>query len=196
MKNLLDHITEFADRAHGNQMRKYSPERYIVHPIRVMNTCKRVTDDDCVLSAALLHDVLEDTDVGKKELEDFLKSVMPADMALRTLELVVDLTDVFVKEDYPELNRRARKAKELLRLEKTSPDSQTIKYADIIDNSIEIVKHDPDFAVIFLHECRTNLKKLDKGNAELYKEALTLVNNEIASIVKKKRVRIKVNDKC
>jgi len=185
MEKILQHIIEFAHRAHGEQTRKYTPEPYIVHPIRVMELCKRVTDDICILAAALLHDVLEDTNVSRNELESFLESVLDAAIAERTLQLVVDLTDVYVKKDYPKLNRRTRKAKELVRLEKTSPDSQTIKYADIIDNSTEIVKHDPDFAKVFLYECKVNLKKLNKGNKELYNEAVTLVENAIEELARK-----------
>ncbi|MCE3295760.1 MAG: relA 3 [Crocinitomicaceae bacterium] len=182
MDTVLAHITAFAEKAHGEQKRKYTPEKYIVHPIRVMNTCKRVTNDICILAAAILHDVLEDTPVQKNELRDYLLSVMSPQDAQRTLKLVVELTDVFIKKDYPQLNRRARKAKELLRLEKTSPDSQTIKYADIIDNSVEIVKYDPDFARVFLFECRTNLRKLGKGNQQLYREAIEMVNKEIEGL--------------
>jgi (p)ppGpp synthase/HD superfamily hydrolase len=187
METILENIIEFADNAHGEQRRKYTPERYIVHPIRVMETCRRVTNDTCILAAAILHDVLEDTEVEHAQLESFLKTQMNDDMALRTLQLVVDLTDVYVKKDYPKLNRRSRKSKELLRLEKTSPDSQTIKYADIIDNSKEIVEHDPDFAKVFLYECRTNLKKMDQGNQELYHEAVNLVNSAIELITKRKQ---------
>ena len=183
----LENIIEFATIAHGEQKRKYTPERYIVHPIRVMETCRRFTSDTCILAAALLHDVLEDTKIQTAELESFLKTQMNAGMALRTLQLVIDLTDVYVKKDYPKLNRRSRKSKELLRLEKTSPDSQTIKYADIIDNSKEIIEHDPDFAKVYLFECRTNLKKLNKGNQELYHEALNLVNSLIELITKRKQ---------
>jgi (p)ppGpp synthase/HD superfamily hydrolase len=186
METLLDQITAYADKAHGEQMRKYTPERYIVHPIRVMKTCKRVTDDICILAAALLHDVLEDTPVRKNDMKVFLESIMTPDEALRTLEMVIELTDVYIKNDFPKLNRRARKALELARLEKTSPDSQTIKYADIIDNTQEIVKHDRDFARVFLYECLSNLKKLDKGNKELYDEALTVVNGALNSIVNKR----------
>jgi guanosine-3',5'-bis(diphosphate) 3'-pyrophosphohydrolase len=185
MENLLQHIIEFADNAHGEQTRKYTPERYIVHPIRVMESCKRVTDDISILAAAILHDVLEDTDVSPHGLGSFLHSVLEPTMAERTLHLVVELTDVYVKKDYPKLNRRTRKAKELVRLEQTSPDSQTIKYADIIDNTKEIVKQDPDFANVFLRECRANLKKLNKGNKALYDEAVNLVNSSLEELERK-----------
>jgi hypothetical protein len=86
----------------------------------------------------------------------------------RTLEMVIELTDVYVKKDFPKLNRRVRKNKESVRLAHISPDAQTIKYADILDNVSEITKHDPDFAKVFLFECRDNLKKMNKGNAALY----------------------------
>jgi guanosine-3',5'-bis(diphosphate) 3'-pyrophosphohydrolase len=185
MEDILKIITEYADKAHGDQMRKYTPERYIVHPVRVMKTCQRVTNDICILAAALLHDVLEDTPVQKNELENYLKTLMSSEKAERTIQLVVDLTDVYVKKDYPRLNRRTRKAKELLRLEKTSPDSQTIKYADILDNTAEISSHDPDFARVFLYECRANLRVLNKGNQELYQEAVSKVNDAIEKLKKR-----------
>jgi hypothetical protein len=117
-----------------------------------------------------------------------LKTLLPEDQARRTLELVVDLTDVYIKKDYPQLNRRERKAKEQMRLERTSADSQTIKYADIIDNSVEIVKYDPGFARIFLVECRSNLQKLTLGHKELFHEAIAIVNNSIASLNEKQSI--------
>ena len=36
MNEILAAIRKFADEAHGEQKRKYTPERYIVHPVRVM----------------------------------------------------------------------------------------------------------------------------------------------------------------
>lgn len=187
MENILEQIIDYTDKAHGEQRRKYTPERYIVHPLRVMNTCKRVTDDLCILGAAVMHDVLEDTAVQKNEMEIFLRTLMPEHMALRTLHLVVDLTDVFVKKDYPHLNRRSRKANELLRLQETSADSQTIKYADIMDNSREIIGQDADFARVYLYECWAMLQKLNKGNKLLYNEALSLVDSLIKKTGKNKR---------
>ena len=36
MEEVLKQVEQYADRAHSDQRRKYSPERYIVHPVRVM----------------------------------------------------------------------------------------------------------------------------------------------------------------
>lgn len=175
MKKILEEIKEFADQAHGYQLRKYTPDRYIVHPIRVMLLCKEYTEDLNILAAALLHDVLEDTPVDEKEMKEFLIKKMDLDDAIATLRYVVELTDVYTKEDYPRLNRKQRKAKEFKRLESIGKEAQTIKYADIIDNSLEIVDHDPSFAPVFLSEYKNLLKNLTKGNADLYDRAVKTV---------------------
>lgn len=176
MEQVLQQIQDFADQSHGEQMRKFAPERYIAHPIRVMQLCREQTKDMAILAAALLHDVLEDTPVQKEALRDFLLGVMPEAQAQRTLSLVVELTDIYTKANYPQWNRRKRKAMETARLEVTSADAQTIKYADIIDNSSEIAYQDTDFALVFLRECRALLKKLTKGNGILYQRAMDTVD--------------------
>jgi (p)ppGpp synthase/HD superfamily hydrolase len=172
MEDLLLKIKGFADRAHGDQMRKYTPERYIVHPERVMLICREYVTDIPVQAAALLHDVLEDTPVTSGEIEKFLKELMPETQALKTVELVQELTDVYIKKDFPHLNRKSRKEMETTRLSKTSAAAQTIKYADLIDNAIDILKHDPHFGRKFISEARSLLKYMKNGNAELRQRAI------------------------
>ena len=173
-------IIHFADKAHGNQMRKYTPDRYIVHPVRVMEICKAYTDDLAMLAAAILHDVLEDTPVTKEQLKKFLLTLMSEEQATQTVQLVEELTDVYVKENYPKWNRKKRKNKEAERLEKTSAAVQTIKYADMIDNAPEIAEKDPDFAKRFIPEYKALLKKINKGNPDLYKKATETINSCMA----------------
>lgn len=187
MEETLAKITDFGDAAHGEQMRKYTPDRYMVHPVRVMKICRSYTEDLPILAAALLHDVLEDTPVSKTQIADFLRPLMSEQEVKQTIDLVTDLTDVYIKADYPHLNRRVRKAKELERLVKTSADSQTIKYADILDNSREISAEDPDFARVYLSESKAILEKLDKGEPELRHLALEAVNSGLQKIRKRAR---------
>jgi (p)ppGpp synthase/HD superfamily hydrolase len=174
---ILEKVKIFADQAHGEQKRKYSEERYIQHSIRVMETCQSYTHDYCMLAAALLHDVLEDTAVTSDALHDFLSGIMDPQDATRTLTLVVELTDIFTRKNYPHLNRRARKAKEADRLAHVSAEAQTIKYADIIDNATNIFVHDPGFAVVFIHEGKWLLNRMSKGDPELRGRALLMVND-------------------
>ena len=171
MDAILNQVRDFADKAHGDQTRKYTPERYIVHPVRVMNLCRQHNQSLPVLCAALLHDVLEDTPVSKQDIYTFLCGIMPADEAHQTIELVVELTDVYTKASYPAWNRRKRRAAEAERITQTSAEAQTIKYADILDNCREIVQNDPDFARLFLWECKQLLNAIPNGVPALYQLA-------------------------
>lgn len=127
---IINKIIEFADKAHGDQTRKYAADKYIVHPIRVMATCKQYTDELPVLAAAILHDVIEDTATSEDHILHFLKDIMNENDRNLTIKLVNELTDVYVKKDFPKLNRDTRKKMELERLRKISARAQTIKYAD------------------------------------------------------------------
>jgi hypothetical protein len=185
MNEILQQVKEFADKSHGNQTRKYTGQRYIVHPVEVMEICSEYTDNISILAAALLHDVLEDTPVTEEELLDFLLKIMPEKGAKKTLDLTVELTDVYTKDAYPQFNRRVRKDKEHQRSSKTSWGAQTIKYADIISNSIDISKHDKNFGPKFLNEVRSQLKTMNHGHPKLYKRAVETVNKCISEINRK-----------
>jgi (p)ppGpp synthase/HD superfamily hydrolase len=181
MENILEKIKIFADKAHGTQVRKYTGEPYIVHPLRVMEACRNYGQRNTVLAAALLHDVLEDTAVNSEDLGAFLQSVMSAADAQETLQFVTEMTDVYVKTDYRQWNRRKRKEKELERIAGTSLEAQTIKYADIIDNS-DIAEQDAGFAPRYLKECMAILKKADKGNTALHQLALKTVWEKLHAV--------------
>lgn len=176
MDTTLQQIANFAGKAHGKQRRKFADEPYINHPVRVMEICREYTNDICVLSAALLHDVLEDTETTKEEIRNFLRTVMDDESINRTIKLVEELTDIYTKKRYPQLNRRQRKSKEAERLSKTSAQAQTIKYADIIDNSQDIVNAEPDFTRLFLYECRTFVNVMNAGNPDLRRRAGQLIH--------------------
>lgn len=60
---------KFATKAHHSQRRKASTDPYIVHPIRVAYLAKDAGLSDNAVIAAVLHDVVEDTDVGIVEID-------------------------------------------------------------------------------------------------------------------------------
>lgn len=172
---LLDQIRDYANQAHGNQKRKYSQQPYIVHPVAVMNLCREYTDDTAILAAALLHDVLEDTEVTTHDLRAYLLSVVDKKVAEDTVRLVKDLTDEFTKDRYPHLSRKKRRRHEAERLQKAAPKAQTVKYADLIDNCVDIVKHDRDFGKVFIQEAELLLSHMTEGDAQLRQRALKTV---------------------
>ena len=58
---------EFAFDKHGDQKRK-SGEPYIIHPVAVAKSLIELACDDATICAALLHDVIEDTDVTSEDM--------------------------------------------------------------------------------------------------------------------------------
>jgi (p)ppGpp synthase/HD superfamily hydrolase len=186
---ILEKIKAYADSAHGSQMRKFSRERYINHPVRVMEICREYTQDVPILAAALLHDVLEDTKVTRQELHKFLTSVMDSGLAAITHHLVVELTDVYIKSDYPLLNRRTRRTKEAERLSGVSPEAQLIKYADVIDNVVDISRHETDFALVYIRESKQLLQQIDKGDPALYQRAIQIVDDALQDFFTKANIK-------
>lgn len=59
----------FAAKAHCGAKRKGTDIPYIVHPMEAGAIAASVTDDKEVIAAAILHDVLEDTDTTESEIE-------------------------------------------------------------------------------------------------------------------------------
>lgn len=154
---------KFATQAHGEQQRKFTNEPYIEHPKRVAEIVRSVPHSTEMICAAYLHDVVEDTPVEIEEIQQkFGKKVAV---------LVQELTDEYMKVNYPHLNRKARKQKEVERQAHISKEAKTIKLADIIDNTPEIVKNDPGFGRKYLMEMEKLTRVLVGGDKELFEKA-------------------------
>lgn len=57
---MIEKAVEFATKAHEGQMRKGTKRPYIVHPLEVGDIVSTMTDDEEIISAAILHDTIED----------------------------------------------------------------------------------------------------------------------------------------
>lgn len=165
---------EFATRAHGSQMRKYNVEPYIEHPKRVAETVRTVAHTPEMICAAYLHDVVEDTPVGIQEIRKRF--------GVKVGLLVHELTDEYVKEKYPHLNRKQRKEREVQRQAQISPAAKTVKLADVIDNTMDIVRNDRNFARKYLREMEALTNVLKEGDPELYQRALNEIKKGRAAL--------------
>ncbi|OGI93793.1 hypothetical protein A3A03_00900 [Candidatus Nomurabacteria bacterium RIFCSPLOWO2_01_FULL_40_18] len=68
-EELIIKAYKFAERAHEGQKRM-SGEPYIIHPFEIAKTLVALGMDSQTIAAGILHDVLEDTNITEKELEE------------------------------------------------------------------------------------------------------------------------------
>ncbi len=162
---MLDRALTFAKQAHGDQVRKYTGEPYVSHLIEVAQKVDDHGGDIVMQTAAILHDVVEDTPVTIQQVHDaFGKAVS---------DLVYWLTDVSKPQDG---NRAFRKAMDADHLAKAPRDAQFIKLADLISNSRSIIEHDPSFAKVYVKEKQHLLSVMTKvQDTKLYAIAKKIV---------------------
>jgi guanosine-3',5'-bis(diphosphate) 3'-pyrophosphohydrolase len=173
--NLEQKARLWAIHWHGNQTRKYTGEPYWLHPGAVAALVKTVPHTDEMIAACWMHDTLEDTAATEAE--------MRAEFGDETTNLVVGLTDVYTSEAHPKLNRQERKTLERARIGQQSYRVKTIKLADLIDNSDTIVKYDPGFAKVYLHEKRSLLDEcLRDADALLWMLADAIVRRGLREV--------------
>jgi len=145
-ENLVARALAYATKAHEGQVRKYTGEPYIVHPIDVLCILRehapKSQQIDEVYAAALLHDTVEDTPVTEEEIREEFG------------EVVGDYVAGMTKLEDPINNRATRKALEAQRLGRCVGMIQTIKCADLLSNMKSIIEHDRKFAKVFMAETR------------------------------------------
>lgn len=151
---------EFCKMAHGTQKRKYTNAPYWTHPHMVSLRLRNIGAPESVQIAGLLHDVVEDTPFPIETIRE----IFGAEVG----QLVSEVTDVSKPTDG---NREFRKNMDLQHIAKASFWGKTIKLADLIDNTSSIVKHDKDFATVYLKEKRKLLEVLTDGQFGLYQQA-------------------------
>lgn len=131
MVMILD-AADFAARVHQNQRRKGRSKRpYIGHCIEVASTLVSVgkVDDANVIVAALLHDVVEDTDTTNDQIREKYGPVVA--------DLVAEVTDD------KSLKKKERKNLQIEHASTLSPGARLIKIADKIANVREIASDPP-----------------------------------------------------
>jgi len=118
-----------AEQAHRGQVRKYSGDPYVLHPIRVAHMVAYAGYDDEAQAAALLHDVPEDTAITLADLARDTR-VSP-----RTLKLVTALTKWWSDHQQDQTAEKAEYYGRIL----LDPEAIGLKVADRIDNISEMI---------------------------------------------------------
>jgi len=154
--------------AHGDQKRKYTNMDYWTHCYAVADMVNIYVPHPLAIEIALCHDLFEDTEFDFESLLTFLIEVgYDRNDARFICDHVDDLTDRFTKNEYPNMNRERRKMFEARRLGVIYPLAQSIKYADLIDNTSTIVDFDLNFSEIYLKEKQQILDEMKGGSPKL-----------------------------
>jgi (p)ppGpp synthase/HD superfamily hydrolase len=171
---MTDEAYSFAIDAHNSigQVRKYSGEPYHVHPLRVARAVIAAGGNFRTIQAAFLHDVLED--VTPKN-PSFDLAAIAEKFGPITANIVLQLTDVFTREAFPKFNREKRKELEAVRLSMVGMHAQTVKVADLIDNTADILAHDEGFARVYIKEKKVILNLISEGPHAQYPPLKTLL---------------------
>ena len=129
--NLVLKATQFAAHKHCDQRRKDGKTPYIIHPISVAMILAEIggIDDLEILSAALLHDTIEDTDTTADEIE--------REFGARVRGIVEELTDNKL------LSYSERKQLQIDHAPKLSKDATLVKIADKISNITDVINESP-----------------------------------------------------
>lgn len=102
---LIERAFHYANDAHKDQLRK-SGEPYIQHPLHAAMTLAKMQIDAATISAALLHDVIEDTPITeaelKKEFGPDIAFLVDGVSKLGKVRVRKDIIDTNLKEQEPD----------------------------------------------------------------------------------------------
>jgi len=131
--NILLAAAIFAAEKHRGQVRKdQSGSPYITHPLAVAQLLWEIGDiqETEILSAAILHDTLEDTPTTRVELADRFGSVI--------LAIVLEVSD---DKSLPKMERKRR---QVLHAPELSLPARLVKLGDKLANCTDILQSPPN----------------------------------------------------
>jgi len=163
---------EFATKMHEGQVRKYTGEEYITHPVAVADIVeiyldkKGYTEEEIMMAieVAILHDTVEDTVATMETVEGFFGP-----------EVAKGVWFLTKTPDYVG-NRKFRKELCEARLREAPEIIRIIKTCDMFHNSLSIEEHDPKFWNLFKEETVSLLIAMD--TLEVMGELEEMRNND------------------
>jgi (p)ppGpp synthase/HD superfamily hydrolase len=149
----------FARQAHGDQLR-IGGEKYINHPFRVAKRTEEFfPDNEPIVLAAMLHDVLEDTDVNSDWMRDQFGFIVT--------KYVKYLTKTPATEG---INREKRHLMDLNTISHAPAPIESVKLIDRIDNLHTADLFKRGFLKVYYRESIQMLDILKRAKEELREE--------------------------
>ena len=145
----IHHAKMWAGMHHKGQIRKYTGEPYIEHPEAVAELVREAGLSDIAITAAILHDTVEDTGATMEDVEELFGE--------KVAEYVWYLTKppVFVGD------RATRKEHDRNRLSIAPEEVRLIKFYDVYHNASSIKEHDPELWETWKHEMSLLMLAID-----------------------------------
>jgi myo-inositol-1(or 4)-monophosphatase len=126
---LIHKAIDFAIEVHKKKKRKGKSIPYIVHPLTVALILSRVTDDEEIIVAGILHDTIEDC----KPYGSVTKEMIAKEFTPHVAELVDSVT-----EPNKDLTWIERKQAALNHLKDMNHDQLLLKSADVLQNLTDL----------------------------------------------------------
>ena len=124
--SFLDQAIVFAVQAHAGTPRRGKDFPYIVHPLEALAFTATMTGDQELLAAAVLHDVVEDTDYTVEDLE---KKFGP-----RVTALVAGESDSLYENQSEAASWHIRKQEAIDRIKAQSREAKMVALGDKLSN--------------------------------------------------------------
>lgn len=155
-----------ATQAHSGQVRKYTSEPYINHPVRVAEWLSQFHVGELIEAGAICHDVIEDTDVGYHALE--------LTVGTPVADLVMEVTN----NVYPEGTPRIEKFwGNIIKLLTASHQAQTLKCGDVHDNIKDVYELDPSYGARYIAEKFFLVRLFTRAQADVRSAVLNLLSD-------------------
>jgi (p)ppGpp synthase/HD superfamily hydrolase len=154
MSSMIHKALAIAFDAHNGVYRKSSLIPYLVHPMRVADMVSE-SKSDILISAALLHDVLEDAPSDR--LPEFIERI--GSLSTHVLSIVTELT----RSD----PQSTDKAAYLATFGSKSLNALMIKIADRYDNVMDFKRHGSNYAPKYARKATELLNAADSRKGEI-----------------------------
>lgn len=184
MQNKTEILIEWVKEQHKDQKQKYTEIPYQTHLQNVANIVSTHIKDNNVIEIAWCHELYKYTTINHITLFNKLISIgyNHAEASFITSR-VNDITSLYTSE--PNIKKiknliqflkygnidLLKKMMEAKRISNINPITQSVKYADIIDNSNNIPTNIPNLTHIYIQKTKNLIRLLRKGNVNLLIEA-------------------------
>ena len=159
--DLLSSALFVAAKMHEGQYRKFDGSHYIVHPLEVCTLVREYTNDELTLAAALLHDVVEDTDYTVADVE----LVFGSTVALLTSALTDESATIPEMKTLPRKDRKAHDRNRLADFDDYRV--HTVKLCDIVSNTRDWEHMEPKYRKLYFTEKKALVTALTAGDEAL-----------------------------